>query len=48
MHTPSSPCKGWKAQLHGAGHILGAASLLLEVGGRRILFSGDLGRPTTC
>ena len=28
-----------------AGHILGAASLLLEVGGKRILFSGDLGRP---
>ena len=28
-----------------AGHILGAASLLLEVAGRRILFSGDLGRP---
>src|SRR5579875_366618 len=31
-----------------AGHILGASSVLLEVGaaGRRILFSGDLGRPT--
>ena len=28
-----------------AGHILGAASILLEVAGRRILFSGDLGRP---
>ena len=28
-----------------AGHILGAASLLLEVAGHRILFSGDLGRP---
>jgi metallo-beta-lactamase family protein len=27
-----------------AGHILGAASLLLEAGGRRIAFSGDLGR----
>ena len=39
------PIRGWKARFQGAGHILGAASLLLEVAGRRILFSGDLGRP---
>ena len=39
------PIRGWKARLQAAGHILGAASLLLEVAGRRILFSGDLGRP---
>jgi metallo-beta-lactamase family protein len=39
------PMPGWKAQFSSAGHILGATSLLLEVGGRRILFSGDLGRP---
>ena len=39
------PIAGWKATLRGAGHILGAASLLLEVDGKRILFSGDLGRP---
>ena len=39
------PIKGWKAQFSAAGHILGASSLLLEVAGRRILFSGDLGRP---
>lgn len=39
------PIKGWKAQLQPAGHILGASSLLLEVAGKRILFSGDLGRP---
>ena len=39
------PIPGWKAKFSIAGHILGAASLLLEVGGRRILFSGDLGRP---
>ncbi len=38
------PIPGWKARYQGAGHILGAASLLLEVAGRRILFSGDLGR----
>lgn len=42
---PFEPIKGWKATFSEAGHILGAASLLLEVGGRRILFSGDLGRP---
>ena len=39
------PIRGWRARFMRAGHILGAASLLLEVGGRRILFSGDLGRP---
>lgn len=38
------PIKGWRATFFRAGHILGAASLLLEVAGRRILFSGDLGR----
>jgi metallo-beta-lactamase family protein len=40
-----SPLPGWNATFSGAGHILGAASVLLEVAGRRILFSGDLGRP---
>ncbi len=39
------PIPGWRATFSPAGHILGAASLLLEVAGRRILFSGDLGRP---
>ncbi|HET9631522.1 MAG TPA: MBL fold metallo-hydrolase [Terrabacter sp.] len=28
-----------------AGHILGASSVLVETGGRSVLFSGDLGRP---
>jgi len=40
-----SPIAGWKVTFSPAGHILGAASILLEVAGRRILFSGDLGRP---
>jgi metallo-beta-lactamase family protein len=31
--------------LHRAGHVLGSASALLELEGRSILFSGDLGRP---
>ncbi len=39
------PIRGWKARFQSAGHILGAASLLLDVAGRRVLFSGDLGRP---
>jgi len=45
MREAFEPVPGWTARFYGAGHILGAASLLLEVGGRRILFSGDLGRP---
>ncbi len=45
MGQSFEPLRGWTARFTGAGHILGAASLLLEVGGRRILFSGDLGRP---
>jgi metallo-beta-lactamase family protein len=39
------PIPGWHATFSSAGHILGASSILLEVAGRRILFSGDLGRP---
>lgn len=39
------PIPHWKATFSPAGHILGASSVLLEVAGRRILFSGDLGRP---
>ena len=45
LHQPFDPLPGWRARFFGAGHILGAASVLLEVGGQRILFSGDLGRP---
>lgn len=45
FNTVFSPLPGWKATFLPAGHILGAASVLLEVAGRRILFSGDLGRP---
>src|SRR5690606_9747325 len=44
MGEPFEPIRGWRATFIHAGHILGASSLLLEVGGRRILFSGDLGR----
>jgi metallo-beta-lactamase family protein len=33
------------ATFHRAGHILGAASVLLDIEGRKLLFSGDVGRP---
>jgi len=45
LGTTFQPIPGWRATLQTAGHILGACSILLEVAGRRILFSGDLGRP---
>lgn len=35
---------GFRFRLQPAGHILGAASILVEHAGRQILFSGDLGR----
>ena len=44
FNRPFEPLPGWRATFSMAGHILGAASVLLEVAGRRILFSGDLGR----
>lgn len=37
------PAPGFRARLWNAGHILGSASVELEVGGTTILFSGDLG-----
>ena len=38
------PCPGVRARFQSAGHILGAASVEVEAEGRRLLFSGDLGR----
>ena len=35
---------GATAQFTHAGHILGASSVLIALGGRKLLFSGDLGR----
>lgn len=39
------PAPGIQATLRMQGHILGAAAVTLEHQGRRITFSGDLGRP---
>ncbi len=36
---------GMRMRLSPAGHILGASIVTLDVGGTRIVFSGDLGRP---
>ena len=36
---------GIRVQLRHAGHILGAAMAWMDVAGRRIVFSGDVGRP---
>lgn len=33
-------------QFHHSGHILGSAFVTIEIGGKRLLFTGDMGRPT--
>jgi metallo-beta-lactamase family protein len=38
-----APAPGFRARFWNAGHILGSASAELEIGGSRLLFSGDLG-----
>lgn len=45
LQKPFPVCPGITAQFLPAGHILGAASLYLQIGDRTICFSGDLGRP---
>lgn len=39
------PLPGFAVRFRHAGHILGAASVQLQVGGRTLLVSGDIGRP---
>lgn len=41
---PVPPAPGFTVTFHPAGHILGSATVELGVGGRTVLFSGDLGR----
>lgn len=43
FHDPVQVAEGVEARYSRAGHIPGAASVLLNAGGRRVLFSGDLG-----
>lgn len=44
--TPQTLDSGAVLTLTRAGHILGSACALVELGGARVLFSGDLGRTT--
>jgi metallo-beta-lactamase family protein len=41
---PFEPARGFSASFMRAGHILGAASVVLQVDGQSVMFSGDLGR----
>jgi metallo-beta-lactamase family protein len=43
-NTPVAVGDHVKVTLYNAGHILGSASVCVEAGGRRVLFTGDLGR----
>ena len=45
FHDPAPVGEDVTATLSSAGHILGSASVLLDVAGTAVLFSGDLGRP---
>ncbi len=44
LHQETALPGGATLTLRRAGHILGAATAQIEIGGRRIVFSGDLGR----
>lgn len=44
INSPVNPCAGTNATWRLMGHILGACSITLEVAGKRIVFSGDVGR----
>jgi metallo-beta-lactamase family protein len=45
LHQTVRAAPGMALTLRSAGHILGSATALVELGGARVLFSGDLGRP---
>ena len=45
FRTPQAIAEGVEMELVPAGHILGAAGVLLRVAGRTVRFTGDLGRP---
>lgn len=42
-HTAFQPASGVSAMFFDAGHILGSSFITLDVDGKRIIFSGDLG-----
>jgi metallo-beta-lactamase family protein len=44
IDTPIEVCAGASATWRLMGHILGACSISLQIGGKKIVFSGDIGR----
>ncbi|KGD90135.1 mRNA 3'-end processing factor [Achromobacter sp. RTa] len=44
LHQPAALPGGAKLTLRRAGHILGATTAQIDMGGMRVVFSGDLGR----
>jgi metallo-beta-lactamase family protein len=44
FHEDVIPRPGIRAEYIPAGHVLGAASIIVEVDGKRLVFSGDVGR----
>jgi metallo-beta-lactamase family protein len=42
--APIEPAPGISATLRPSGHILGASIVVIDAGGRRLVYSGDLGR----
>lgn len=42
-HTEFEPVSGVSVMFHDAGHILGSAYISVDVEGKRVVFSGDLG-----
>jgi metallo-beta-lactamase family protein len=43
-HTPKELGEAFSYQAYDAGHMLGSSSVLLEMEGTRLIFSGDVGR----
>lgn len=46
LRTTVTPCPDVRVRLQSAGHILGSATAFVEAAGRRVVVSGDLGRPS--
>ncbi len=46
-HEMVEPCPGITVMFHDAGHIIGSAYVSVEVNGKRIVFSGDVGNDAT-
>jgi metallo-beta-lactamase family protein len=45
FYQRTTAAEGIEVVLQPAGHILGSSSILVDVAGTRVVFSGDLGRP---